>query len=234
MLDRVKRPRTDRVLGIDGAGKRGWVGLVINEAGFVGAWVGSLREIIASALPVAAIGIDIPIGTLPAGVRRCADVEARGFVGRRLASSVFPAPPTEALGAGSFADANAALAALDAPKMSRQTWAIAPKVVETAEVAADDKRVFEVHPEVSFCALAGGHLRWSKKTWNGLLQRRRLLAGEGIEIPDVIAEVEGVSADDVADAAAAAWSARRFVAGAARSLPDPPQERGGCRIGIWY
>ncbi|MFN8104185.1 MAG: DUF429 domain-containing protein, partial [Acidimicrobiia bacterium] len=63
---------------------------------------------------------------------------------------------------------------------------------------------------------------------------RHLLAGAGIEIPDVIAEVEGVAADDVVDAAAAAWSARRFVAGAARSLPDPPQQSGGCRVGIWY
>lgn len=230
----MKRRRTDRVLGIDGAGKRGWVGIVIDDAGFVGAWVGSLREVVASAGHVGAIGIDVPIGTLPAGDRRCADVEARGFVGPARAASVFPAPPTEALAAHSYADANAALAGLDAPKMSKQTWAIVPKVVEAADVAAADKRVFEVHPEVSFCALAGGHLRWSKKTWNGLLQRRHLLAGAGIEIPDVIAEVEGVAADDVVDAAAAAWSARRFVAGAARSLPDPPQQSGGCRVGIWY
>lgn len=50
-------------------------------------------------------------------------------------------------------------------------------------------------------------LAWSKKSWNGLLLRRRLLIGAGIELPDVIADVAGAAADDVVDAAVVAWSA---------------------------
>lgn len=218
-------------MGIDAAGKHGWVGIVIDESGFVGARLGSLRELIDWAEPVGAIGVDIPIGHVPGGVRR-ADVEARRFVGPRR-SSVFAAPPTEALASGSYADANAEMVALGAPMLSRQAWALVPKMVEAAEVAAGDDRVHEVHPEVSFCELAGEHLRWSKKSWNGLLLRRRLLAGAGIDVPDVIEEVDGVVADDVVDAAVVAWSARRIATGAARTLPDPPEEGGDRRVAIW-
>ena len=226
------RASTGRVLGVDAAGKHGWIGIVIVPGGFVGARHGSLRDLIDWAEPVAAIGVDIPIGHVPAGRRR-ADIEARLFVGARR-SSVFAAPPAEALTADSYADANAALQANGAPMLSRQAWALVPKMMEAAEVAAEDDRVHEVHPEVSFCALAGEHLRWSKKSWNGLQRRRRLLADAGIELPDVMTDVDGVGADDVVDAAAVAWSARRIATGAARTLPDPPEEDGGRRVAIWY
>jgi hypothetical protein len=63
-------------------------------------------------------------------------------------------------------------------------------MVEAAELATADDRVFEVHPEVSFCELAGECVAWSKKSWNGRLLRRRLLADAGIVLPDdVIPEV---------------------------------------------
>jgi predicted RNase H-like nuclease len=107
-------------------------------------------------------------------------------------------------------------------------------MAETAAVAALDPRVVEIHPEVSFRALAGEHLRWSKKSWNGLLLRRRLLAEADIVLPDVIAEVQGAVADDVVDAAVVAWSARRIAAGTASSLPDPPEDSDGRAVAIWY
>jgi predicted RNase H-like nuclease len=220
-----------RVLGIDGAGRHGWVGIVIDHDGFVAARLGTLRELIDEAEPVVAIGVDIPIGGVPAGIRQ-ADVEARRFVGPR-ASSVFAAPSAAALAAGSYAEANAGLADRGAPKLSRQAWALVPRIVEAAEVAALDDRVHEVHPEVSFCELAREHLPWSKKSWNGLLLRRRLLAEAGIVLPDAIVEVDGVVADDVVDAAAVAWSARRIAAGTALTLPDPPEVGDGGPVAIW-
>ena len=174
-------PGSGRVLGVDAAGKYGWVGVVVDDEGFVGARTGSLPELIGWAEPVAVIGVDIPIGDVAGGVRR-ADVEARRFVGPRGAS-VFAAPPAEALGAPSCAEANATLRTLGVPMLSRQAWALVPKMAETAAVAALDPRVVEVHPEVSFRALAGEPLRWSKKSWNGLLLRRRLLAEADICCP---------------------------------------------------
>jgi predicted RNase H-like nuclease len=107
-------------------------------------------------------------------------------------------------------------------------------MIEAAELAAVDDRVHEVHPEVSFCALTGSHLPWSKKSWNGLALRRRLLAEAGIHLPDEIPEIAGVAADDLLDAAVVAWSAARIASGEARTLPDPPETSAGASVAIWY
>ena len=139
------RPRgafAGRVVGIDGAGKFGWVGVVADADGFHGARLGTLREIIDWAEPVDVIGIDIPIGHGTGGVRR-ADVAARGFVGPR-GSSVFAAPPAVVLDTGSYAEANEILTAMALPMLSRQAWALVPKIVETGSVADNDARFFEV------------------------------------------------------------------------------------------
>lgn len=222
---------TARALGIDAAGDHGWLGVVIDDGGFRGARLGSIEAIIEWAEPVEVIGIDIPIGHVAGGLRR-ADVEVRHFVGPR-GSSVFPAPPAEAHAASSYAEANVVLTAMGAPRMSKQAWSLLPKMVEAAGVAATDRRVHEVHPEVSFCELGGQCLAWPKKSWNGLLGRRRLLADAGIQLPDLIADAGGAMADDVVDAAVAAWSARRIAVGSARTFPDPPQEVDGRKVAIW-
>lgn len=225
------RPATDRVLGVDAAGRHGWVGVVLDAGRFAGAATGTLSELVRWAEPFAAVGVDIPIGHSPAGVRAC-DVAARRYVGPR-SSSVFAAPPADALDADTYAGANALLAARNAPLVSRQAWALVPKIREAAAVAADDGRVVEVHPEVSFRELAGVPVAWTKKSWNGLALRRRLLDDAGIFIPDLLPEAGAVAVDDVVDAAAVAWSAARVAAGTARSLPDPPERHDGRLVAIW-
>jgi predicted RNase H-like nuclease len=222
-----------RVLGLDGAGRHGWVGVLVDGDGYRDAAAGTLAEVVAWAEPLAAIGIDIPIGTVPGGRARLADVEARRFIGPR-GSSVFAAPPLDALRAPSYAEANELLGGLGVARISRQAWALVPRIVEAAEAAAADPRLHEVHPEVSFCELAGVPLAWSKKSWNGLLFRRRVLADAGIVVPDAIPGVGGVVADDVVDAAVVAWSARRIARGEARTLPAAPEPGdGGRSVAIW-
>ncbi len=222
-----------RALGLDGAGRHGWVGVLVDAGGYRDARPGTLAEIVRWAEPVAAIGVDIPIGTVPGGRARRADVEARRFVGPR-GSSVFAAPPLDALRAAGYAEANALLGGLGVARLSRQAWALVPRIVEAAEAADADPRLHEVHPEVSFCELAGEPLAWSKKSWNGLLLRRRLLADVGIVLPDAIPAVGGVVADDVVDAAVVAWTARRIVTGEARTLPEDPETGdGGRAVAIW-
>jgi hypothetical protein len=56
------------------------------------------------------------------------------------------------------------------------------------------------------------------------MHRRRLLADTaGIVLPDDLGPAGRAAAvDDVLDAAAAAWTARRVAHGQARPLPDPP------------
>ncbi len=220
-----------RALGIDAAGKHGWLGVLVDGDGFVDARLGTLADLTAWASDVAAIGIDIPIGAVGGGARR-ADVEARRFIGVR-ASSVFPAPPAEVRDVVTYDEANALLVSLGAPKLSRQAWALVPRISEADALARANARVYEVHPEVSFRQLHGAPVPWSKKSWNGLHLRHRLLAEAGIVVPTDVPEIAGVVSDDVVDAAVAAWSARRIAAGTARTFPDPPERHDDRSIAIW-
>jgi predicted RNase H-like nuclease len=83
--------------------------------------------------------------------------------------------------------------------------------------------------------MAGGPLEVGKKTWQGLARRRRLLAENGIVLPDELPDVGQAAPDDVVDAAACAWSAFRFDSGFAVALPeDVETDLNGRRIAIWY
>ena len=74
--------------------------------------------------------------------------------------------------------------------------------------------VVEVHPELSFGEMAGAPLADSKSTWAGAVTRHRLLAAQGIELclNDLGLAGQQVGVDDVLDATAVAWTARRFAA----------------------
>jgi predicted RNase H-like nuclease len=212
------------VAGAD-ACRGGWVAILSEGGRFAGSLLetsfASLLEDLTSA---EAIGVDIPIG-LPTDGARAADRAARAFVGPRR-NSVFPTPPRKALAAASYAEAR-----LVVPSLSAQSFAIGKKILEVE--ACLDERVFEVHPEVSFAALAGSHLQHSKRSWNGQMERRRLLVGAGLDVPDQLV-AGGAPVDDVLDAAVAAWSAARWARGEARSLPDDPPVQHGRAVAIWY
>jgi predicted RNase H-like nuclease len=96
-------------------------------------------------------------------------------------------------------------------------------------------RVVEAHPELSFAAMAGAPLRSRKITWAGAVQRRALLAQAGILLDgDLGLAGEQAGVDDVLDAAAAAWTARRVSQGVARCLPSPPEVfSDGIPAAIW-
>lgn len=214
------------VAGLD-ACRAGWVAVVLADGCFADAMI---VPTFAAALErlddAAAIGVDIPIG-LPelGGEPRAADAAAREFVGPRR-SSVFPTPPREALLAATYADARVLV-----PSLSAQSYALRQKILDVDAKLSD--RVFEVHPEVTFTHLAGAPLPHAKRTWNGMLERRRLLAGAGIAIPDSL-PAGAAPADDLLDAAAVAWTAARVARGEARALPSNPPVVDGRRVAIWY
>jgi predicted RNase H-like nuclease len=81
--------------------------------------------------------------------------------------------------------------------------------------------VHEVHPEVSFAVLAGRPLAFAKRTWNGHRERLRLLGRAGIKIPERL-DAGLVPADDVLDAAVAAWTATRIARGEQVTFPADP------------
>ena len=90
--------------------------------------------------------------------------------------------------------------------------------------AADDPRLVEVHPELSFAALTGRVLG-RKATAAGRAERLAALRGwlPGLDLSAV------PRGDDAPDALAAAWSGRRWLDGAARVLPagEPPSDARG-------
>jgi predicted RNase H-like nuclease len=212
------------VAGID-ACRGGWVTIVLDDGRFADSLFGSsFAQLLDSLKHAGAVGVDIPIG-IPTQGPRAADVAARAFVGPRR-GSVFPTPPRAVLLAATYAEARQVLSSLSA-----QSFALGKKILEVEGCV--EERVFEVHPEVSFTALAGRHLRYSKRSWNGQMERRNLLAAAGIVLPDDLAAGQA-AADDVLDAAIAAWSAARKVNGAGATLPPAPPLLDGRPVAIWY
>jgi predicted RNase H-like nuclease len=172
---------------------------------------------------VEALGVDIPVGLPAPGGRRPADELARKAVGPRWAS-VFLTPSQDLLEAASYGEARRS------GSITAQAYGLARHILAVQPVALADARVHEVHPEVSFAAANGGQpLRFSKMTWNGVNQRRRILSAHGIRIPDSLPPAGQAGVADVLDAAVVAWSAARIAAGQAERIPE-----GRERIGaIW-
>lgn len=235
------------VVGVDGARlgpSAGWVAVRLEEGRLAGfAFHAAFAEVLAANADVAVVGVDMPIGHEdPAGARqggrrRC-DAEAQAFVGPRRAS-VFPVPPLDLFDLPTHAEALRAAAARGVAAPSAQVWNLRDRLREVNALAAKDPRVHEVHPEASFTAMARGHgaaaLEHPKHTWNGLFERLDLLRHEGLRPARSLGGVGRASPDDVLDATAAAWSARRIAAGQAARLPEPPplDPATGRAVAIW-
>ncbi|WP_316781554.1 DUF429 domain-containing protein [Streptomyces sasae] len=211
------------VLGVDACGKQGWVGIGLADGAYAGSFVDiRLDALIERAATARTIAVDMPLGLVETGWR-AADRAAQALLGARR-SSVFLIAPRPAWQERDYTAAADRCQELTGNRLSRQAWALAPKLLEARACWLTDERIHEVHPEVSFHALAGAvALTHAKKTWRGQQQRRSLLAGAGIVLPDILGEADRVPADDVLDAAVAAWSAHRIALGAAQRIPEPPQ-----------
>jgi predicted RNase H-like nuclease len=154
------------------------------------------------------VAVDIPIGLPEAsGTRRACDVDARRALGPRR-SSVFPAPSRAALRLHRWAPGHG---------LTKQAWNLVPKVIEADDLWCE--RLHECHPELSFALLAGEPLPSRKATPAGRADRRLLLR-EALPEADTLLRLPGAADDDVLDALACLWSARRIAAGAAESYGD--------------
>ncbi len=221
------------VAGLD-ACRDGWVGVALQD--------GELLEAVLLSTAAAAlerwseaprIVIDIPIGLPGDGdvaYPRMADRQARAFLQSwRASSSVFPAPPAAVLDTPSYGEAVSLMRATCGVGISRQAFALAPKIMEVRALASSEPRILEGHPEVTFRKLgswsdpATGPTSSRKKSWNGLHKRRTALQAIGIELPDLLVSAGEANADDVMDAAAMAWSAWAVSTSRFGSFPDPPE-----------
>jgi predicted RNase H-like nuclease len=209
------------------------VAIVLRNGQFERATVATrIADLLRDLSEMAVVGIDMPIGLTGGDERRQADHEARAFVGAR-GSSVFPTYPREVYEADGYDGARETCLTLTGHSISRQAYGLRERLLELDYVSVGRDRVREVHPEVSFCEMAGQPLTWSKTSWNGLHERLRLLRDHNLIVPSEITDVGNAGAEDILDAAAAAWSANRIATGRGQSLPDPPQIAGGREIAIW-
>ena len=215
-----------QIAGIDGCQSR-WLAIarVPGSLSFV-AQVLATTEF--SAQPWALAAIDIPIGLPDSGTRE-ADSAARKFIGAR-ASSVFPCPIRPVLDATSWEEACEITCQHNGHRMSKQTFAIIPKIRAVDEcVRSTDlrQRLFEIHPEVSFASWQGAPTLYAKKDVRGHEQRRALIARHfGQEaFASCVAQI----------AFAALWSAERLLAGTAQRLPaTSAADSYGLPMHIWH
>lgn len=212
-------PNPPLVAGVDGR-RGGWVvvrvamhATTLRLAGCE--QVATIEEVLADAA-LSVIAVDMPIG-LPTTGPREADVQARRLL-RPHGARVFPTPVRAACDhPDDYAEACAASHRAQGKALSRQAWNIIGKIREVDE-HADDPRLVEVHPELSFAWLNGGRpIADRKKSAVGRAARLAVL-NEHIQDIDPLL----LRDDDAIDAAAAAWTATRIASGTAVTLPERP------------
>jgi predicted RNase H-like nuclease len=182
----------------------------------------------------AIVAVDIPIGLSVSGTRAC-DIHARTLLKRPRASSVFAPPTRAALAASTYEEACAINLAESGKRISIQAYHIGKKIREVDTLLlghpAARSRLFEVHPELSFMHLAMHHggpahgLRESKAHAAGFALRHALLVkcfGSGVDAALAARRPAQASQDDVLDAFAVLWSARRIASGEALRFPETP------------
>lgn len=213
------------ILGADGC-PAGWLCVALSDADAPKASVVPNFALLLERFQGAGcITIDIPIGLPDRGDRTC-DAEARRFIKPR-SSSVFPAPGRGVLRANGYQDALARSREIDGRGISKQAFNLIPKIAEVDAALRGDaelrKVVYEIHPEVSFRVWAGAPMAHYKKSAEGEGDRAALIEKEWpgalARCQQELAQVGGWADDDLIDAFASLWTARRIVEGKAIQLP---------------
>lgn len=233
-----------KLAGIDGC-KLGW--FIVTQTGQPSAiqWcVAPNFETTLSRLSASdVIAVDIPIGLPDSGPRQCGKL-ARKLLGREKGSSVFPAPLRSVFGAATHDEASNRRERIEGKRMSIQAFSILKKIEQVDDavraLGQQSSGVYEIHPEVSFYALADGTPLSSKKArLDGRRERIKLLRREfPIQVMEAALRaypVKQVAKDDVLDAFVALWSARRISGSMAKRLPLVPElDSDSLDMAIWY
>ena len=194
--------------------------------------------------------VDIPIG-LPMGPggRDC-DRKARKLLDHRR-SSVFSAPTRQTVeqaaeSPGDYKCANVTELRFAGKGISKQAFAIAPKIAEVDELlrcpnANAMPKVREVHPEICFWALNEEcAMKSNKKTESGETERLEVLDRFERRSCEIYSKAcrrfvgGGVAKDDILDALVAAVTARRGHE-RLKTIPDcPPKDCKGLPMEMVY
>ena len=234
------------VAGVDGC-SFGWLA-VLHETS-TGARISHCKKSFAEILELPenpqVIAVDMPIGLADEAIRggRICDGSARKMLGRIRGSSVFSSPVRAALAHTlDYASANCANRKSSTQEigLSRQSFGILRKIKEVDELMSAEiqNRVFEVHPELCFYEMNGSKpIESGKRSSAGAAERRRLLEGIGFRAflqskTDCLGSEAAL--DDLLDASAACWSARRIMEKTAVAIPENSSlDAKSLRMQIW-
>ena len=247
-----------KYVGVDGC-KFGWFCVGFDDNGDYGfAVFGTFQELLDSVPHAELVLIDIPIG-LPEGPggREC-DFAARALIDQaNRKRSVFPTPTRQTVKQVKMCPKNfgaaAALARQSSGKgLTRQAFAITPKIAEVDEALRDPRRspkpcVREVHPELCFWAFnCKKAMKHRKSTSEGQEERLEVLRSIGVvdaKADEIYKQVcsyffrRQVARDDILDALVAAVTARLVCEqpDGKRSAPtNPPKDNKGLPIEMVY
>ena len=233
------------VIGVDGCPK-GWFYFRSDDGDIRSGVAGDFAGLVEGLPPGARVFIDIPIGLIDSGSdgREC-DRLARRALGSPRSSSVFSAPAFPVLAATSYDEAKSKSFEATERMLSRQAFAIVPKIKEVNEYLAANRNssvvVREVHPELCFWGLNGRvAMQHAKKKRAGFDERLQLLQKF---LPNAQALVQdalkthkrsAVARDDIIDALVALVTACT-TDDQLLSLPDkPPLDLRGLTMEIVY
>jgi predicted RNase H-like nuclease len=225
------------VAGVDGC-RAGWVRFAVE----IPLLVTSVEVVdVAEALSrrpddLFCLAIDIPIGLLN-GSRAC-DKAARKLLGQPRGSSVFAAPCRAALSATTHTAASQINRDKTGRGLSQQAFGVIRKIKQVDDAIRPECQqwVLEVHPEVCFLALNNHQpMKHNKKTKEGIAERIALLSQVFPKIETHLANrPHRVGADDLLDAAAAAWTALRLHQRQAECVCSPEVDEEGLAVTIYY
>lgn len=217
-----------RVAGIDGY-RDGWIAVVADAGHFRSSnvnWDVSLETLLEQVGASIAV-VDMPIGLSSGPHARPVEASVRKLLGRK-SSSVFNSPCRQVLDCTNYEDAAEMNREVLGKGLSKQTWAIVPKIREADGVAqrVGQDKVKEGHPEVSFSQLNDGSpILASKRSAKGTLARAGILAKLGFDLSQLAEQLPDnhtAATDDLLDAAILTWTATRVSQGNHMIFPEAP------------
>ena len=222
-----------RAVGIDGC-RAGWFYVLLQESSRyeIGA-IDHIEKVTPWLAEDTLILIDIPIGLTDSPNGRQCDRQARKVLIPFRHTSVFSAPCRKAIQQHSYQEGSAVNFSVTGRKLSKQSWAISPKIKEVDDFLLSRelsvrRKIREIHPEVAFWSLNDHQpMAFNKKTVEGFEERRTLLKRylhHADEIFDTALNNyrrKEVARDDIGDALVCACTA--LLHPRISSIPEVPE-----------